>query len=448
MADVKRCEFMHLEIYNLQNTLNQYSMDAKPFGTLTFSQLCSKVLMGLRRELRNMEYIEKKDKAYQRVLISMLLGSIVTFAVLYAPQPLINVFSKQYGVSPATASASISLPTLALAASLLFIPFLSRRIGRKRIMAISLFVTSVLSIISAFSYSFGFFLFIRLLEGISVSGFPAIAIAYLNEEISPLSIGGTMGAYVAGTAVGGFVGRVAIGPLTDLFSWQIAFSVLGFACFLCSLYFWFYLPSSQNFKTEKTPFTKYLTALAAVLGSKRLFPIYTMGFLVMGSYIMLFNYIGYPLTKAPYHLSQTALGFLFIVNLDGMWSSTMFGKLADHHSRKKLMGLACLIFVVGASLTLISNLWMKILGIAVFAFGFFAGHTTASGWVGVAAPANRKATASSLYLLFYYLGSSIIGWAGGFIWISLHWIGLVSGIYLLMLLCYGLTFLTNETGTG
>jgi len=391
-----------------------------------------------------MEFIEKKDQAYHRVLVCMLLGSIVTFAVLYAPQPLMNVFSKQYGVSPATASASISLPTFALAASLLFIPYLSRRIGRKRIMAISLFATSVLAMLSAFSYNFSFFLFIRLLEGISVSGFPAIAIAYLNEEISPLSIGGTMGAYVAGTAVGGFVGRVAIGPLTDWFSWPIAFFVLGLICFLCSLYFWIYLPRSRNFQAEKMPFTHYLKALSAGFRNKRLLPLYTMGFLIMGGYIMLFNYIGYPLTKQPYNLSQTALGFLFVVNLVGTWSSTMFGKLADHHSRQKLIGISCAIFILGALLTLIPNLWLKILGIAVFAFGFFGAHTTASGWVGVAASANRKATASSLYLLFYYLGSSVLGWVGGFIWIDFHWLGLVCAISIFMILCYGLTFFTAE----
>lgn len=391
-----------------------------------------------------MEYIERNTQSYHRVIICMLLGSIVTFAVLYAPQPLMNVFSKQYGVSPATASASISFPTFALAASLLFIPFISRRIGRKRIMAISLFATSILAMLSAFSVNFGVFLFIRLLEGISVSGFPAIAIAYLNEEISPHSIGGTMGAYVAGTAVGGFVGRVAIGPLTDWFSWPIAFFILGLICFLCSLYFWFYLPHSRNFRAEKITFTHYLKALSAGFKSKSLFPLYSMGFLIMGSYIMLFNYIGYPLTEPPYNLSQTVLGFLFVVNLIGTWSSTMFGKLAEHHTRQKLMGISCAIFILGALITLIPNLAVKICGIAVFAFGFFAAHTTASGWTGVAAPANRKATASSLYLLFYYLGSSVLGWAGGFILSDLHWIGLVSAIFIFMSICYGLTFLTTE----
>jgi len=391
-----------------------------------------------------MHRIEKHDPEYRRVLACMLLGSIVTFAVMYAPQPLLAVFSREYGISPATASMSISISTLALAVSLLFVPTISRRIGRKRTMVFSLVATSALAIISGFSHSFGFFLFVRLLEGVTISGFPAIAIAYLNEEISSASIGGAMGAYVAGTAVGGFVGRVAIGPLTELFSWQVAFLVLGIACLVCSALFWPLLPASKNFRSGKIAIRRSLDAIGAGLARKELRLLYFMGFLVMGAYVVLLNYVGYPLTAAPYHLSQTALGSLFVVNLFGIVSSTLFGQLADRHARSTLMGVACLIFVSGALLTLVPSLWVKIAGIGVFAFGFFAAHTTASGWVGVAAHAEKKATASSLYLLFYYMGSSVVGWAGGYVWASMRWSGVIGLICVLIAACYGLSIVASR----
>jgi YNFM family putative membrane transporter len=164
----------------------------------------------------------------------------------------------------------------------------------------------------------------------------------------------------------------------------------------------------------------------------------------MGAYIMLLNYIGYPLTAAPYHLSQTALGSLFIVNLFGIVSSATFGRLADRHSRPTLMAAACLVFASGALLTLVPNLWVKIAGLAVFVFGFFAAHTIASGWVGVAARSDRKATASSLYLLFYYGGSSVVGWVGGYVWIDSGWLGLVSAICLLIAVCYALSLMASR----
>jgi predicted MFS family arabinose efflux permease len=50
--------------------------------------------------------------------------------------------------------------------------------------------------------------------------------------------------------------------------------------------------------------------------------------------------------------------------------------------------------------------------LAVATAGFFGAHSTAAGWTGQAAPVG-KAQASSLYNLFYYAGSSAIGWFGG-----------------------------------
>lgn len=77
------------------------------------------------------------------------------------------------------------------------------------------------------------------------------------------------------------------------------------------------------------------------------------------------------------------------------------------------MAIALAIFFAGALLTLYPNLIVKILGVALVAFGFFAGHSVASGWIGFIASQDQKGPASSYYLFFYYLGSSVLGWAGG-----------------------------------
>ena len=56
--------------------------------------------------------------------------------------------------------------------------------------------------------------------------------------------------------------------------------------------------------------------------------------------------------------------------------------------------------------------------------GFFIAHAIASSRVGELAISN-KGHATSLYLLFYYLGSSIVGAYGGNIWQSHGWNGIV-----------------------
>jgi len=71
-------------------------------------------------------------------------------------------------------------------------------------------------------------------------------------------------------------------------------------------------------------------------------------------------------------------------------------------------------------------------GIACLTFGFFAGHSVASGWVGRLA-AQAKGQAAALYLLAYYLGSSLIGSYGGHFWTAFGWpgvAGLIGGLLL------------------
>ena len=65
-------------------------------------------------------------------------------------------------------------------------------------------------------------------------------------------------------------------------------------------------------------------------------------------------------------------------------------------------------------------------GVALVATGFFVGHAVASSAVGAEAE-GAKGHASSLYLLFYYAGSSLTGSLGGWFWQHGGW-GAVVGL--------------------
>jgi len=381
-----------------------------------------------------MNQIKIGSREHKLIMISMIIGSIVSFAIMYSPQPLISLFADEYHVSPSLASSSVCLTTIALGFGLLFVAILSNSWGRKKTMGLSLVSTSLLAILSAFGHNFYVFLFIRFLEGISIAGFPSTAIAYLNEEFSPANIGQVIGAYVAGTAIGGFTGRVVVGAMTDLSSWHTALLILGVISLIGSLWFWIYLPESKN--THRVSFSLKYWQLN-VLGcfrDKNLVSVYALGFLLMGTYVTILNYIGFPLTKPPYNLSQTIFGFLFVVNLVGTGSSVWFGKLADRYPRQNIISLAFIILFAGTLLTLHKLLIIKILGLTLVAFGFFAGHAVASGWIGLLAPHKHRAQASSFYLLFYYAGSSLIGLSGGLFLNYFGWSGVTGYVCFLSII--------------
>src|SRR3546814_2031485 len=57
-------------------------------------------------------------------------------------------------------------------------------------------------------------------------------------------------------------------------------------------------------------------------------------FVLMGAFVTLFNYIGYRLLAAPYHLDQASVGLLAVVYLSGIYSSAKVGALADKLGRR------------------------------------------------------------------------------------------------------------------
>ncbi len=380
-----------------------------------------------------MGYIQKGSEKYWRGIGALFSGSFVTFALLYCFQPLIPVFSEQFALTPSYASLSISLTTGFLAVCMLLISWLSDARGRKGIMAISLLSSAVVTAIVAFTNNFEVLLFLRGLQGILLAGFPAIAMVYINEEFDPGITGLVMGIYISGNSIGGLAGRIIVSTLTDYFSWSIALGGIGFICILVSIWFWLSLPDSENFSPKQGLVKEMIPALSRNLHNTELLSLNFIGFLIMGAFVTLYNYIGYSLMSSPYNLSQTVVGCIFFVYLVGTFSSTFMGKLADGLGSSKILCVSIAIMLSGALITVNSNLYIKIIGVAILTFGFFGGHSVASSWIGKCSGSD-KAQATSLYLLFYYLGASVIGALGGKFLSWYAWNGVVILISLALII--------------
>jgi YNFM family putative membrane transporter len=124
-------------------------------------------------------------------------------------------------------------------------------------------------------------------------------------------------------------------------------------------------------------------------------------------------------------MRQSAVGALSILYLLGIFSSVWAGKLADRLGRRNVLWMVMLAMLAGLLLTLSNALVAIVAGMGLFTFGFFASHSVASSWVGRRARA-PQALASALYLFFYYLGSSVVGWLAGVVWGHAGWGGVVA----------------------
>jgi YNFM family putative membrane transporter len=382
--------------------------------------------------------LQQGTPAFRKAIFALFAGGFITFSILYDVQPLMPVFSKEFHVSAATGSLTLSVTTLTLAVSMLITSSLSEAWGRKIVMSVSLLLSSLIVIITSFSPTFSSLIGFRILQGAVLAGLPAIAMAYLSEEVDPLSLGAAMGIYISGNSIGGMAGRIITGSVTDFFSWRIAMLTIGVISLVLSIWFWLHLPNSKYFTPKPLKLKNLFASLFEHLKDPALLCLYGIGFILMGSFVTLYNYISFQLLEPPYNLSQTIVGWIFIVYLTGTFSSTWMGRLSDRFGRRKVLWIGLVIMVSGAVLTLIDLLVIKVIGIAIFTFGFFGSHSIASSWVGRRAQ-TEKAQASSLYLFFYYCGSSLAGTTGGYFWSNYGWGGVIGFIVCLLLIAFPLS---------
>ncbi len=357
-------------------------------------------------------------------MIALFSGSFISFMILYSMQTLIPIFSMEFGVTPAVASLALSTTTGCLAVTMLVTAIISDSTGRKKMMTWALLLSSFLCILSAFSPNFTSLLLLRALQGIALAGFPGIAMTYISEEFHPKTLGGVMGIYVSGTTVGGLSGRLITGALTDWFSWQTALLVIGGISVVLSVLFWILLPEDVQSIRRKYSLKKIIISLVYNLKDRKLLGLYTISFVLMGGFVTVYNYISFVLMAAPYLLSQTMIGFTFLIYLFGTFSSTFMGRVSDQFGKSVTLPVTIIIMLLGALFTLGDSLWMILVALAIFTFGFFGSHSIASSLVGQLAT-NYKSQAASIYLLCYYLGSSVIGTSGGVVWESFGWNGIV-----------------------
>ncbi|RQH03684.1 MFS transporter [Paraburkholderia dinghuensis] len=378
-------------------------------------------------------YLERGSRAYWRACLALLFAGYATFSLLYCVQPLLPAFSQAFGVSPAQSSLSLSLTTAALAGAVFVAGFVSEGLSRRTMMTASLTASSLLTLATAFVPQWHELLLLRTLVGLALGGVPAVAMAWLAEEMHPDGLGMAMGLYVGGTAIGGMAGRVITGVLTDLFGWRVAMAVIGALGIGSMLAFRALLPPSRHFVPKKgLGFAHHRAALLKHFGRPGLPMLFSMGFVLMGSFVTLYNYIGYRLIAPPYNLSQSAIGAIFIVYLTGVIASPWSGRMADTFGRGRVLIASLATMLAGVALTLFPSLWMIAAGIGCLTIGFFAGHAVASGWVGRLAR-EGKGQAAALYLLAYYLGSSIMGSIGGHFWAAGGWGG-VAGLVAALLI--------------
>ncbi|MCG2621895.1 MFS transporter [Arthrobacter sp. I2-34] len=376
----------------------------------------------------------KGSRPYRNLLLALLFAGVATFAQLYSVQAVLPGIARDFGITPADAALSVSAATLGLALAVMPWSWVADRAGRKRAMTWAICAAVVLGLLLPLAPGFETLLAVRFAEGAALGGIPGIALVYLNEEVQKLHAAVAAGTYVAGTTIGGLAGRLVAGPIGGWLDWRAGVLAVSICAAAAAVVFVWLAPAPQGFRPlARGQGPSLARRILANLRVPRLLALYAQGFLLMGGFVAVYNYLGFRLEAPPFSLPASLVSLLFLAYLAGTVSSRLAGGLTMRLGRLPLLLMAIPVMLAGLAATLVDSLPVILAGLVVFTGGFFGAHSVASGWTPRLA-AQGRAQAAGLYNFFYYAGSSLLGWAGGLFFGSFGWTGvaLFAGVLALL----------------
>ena len=266
---------------------------------------------------RSSTHLRRGTPEYRRTSLVLFLAGFMTFAMLHVVQGIMPDVSRDFSVSPAAASLTLSLTTLPLAVAILVAASWSDGRGRRRLLVAAVLSAAALTLASSMAPSFAALLALRVLTGLALAGLPAVAMAYVAEEFHPCGMGGVMGLYISGTGLGGMTGRLAGGLLASASSWRLAMAVVGGVSLAGGLFVARRLPSSRNFVSFPGSMRQRMAGLSGPSRDPVIIGLALCAFVLTGSLVSFFNYLQHRLADAPFDLAPALVALVFLLYVFG-----------------------------------------------------------------------------------------------------------------------------------
>lgn len=365
-----------------------------------------------------------KEFRFWRIVVGLGLASVLIFASMYAMQPLLPILTKQFGISVSAASLAMSINTVGLIVGLVVLGFYSDRLGRAAFVKVSILFTALLFIPMFLTHSFTILLVLRFLQGFAMAGVLAAALAYINEEIHDRSVSLATALYISFNGTGGMLGRFLTGYIADRWSWELALQLLAAIGVATFVFLLFILPKSAYFEPSVETIKKDMQGFGYHLKNPALLIVFGLGIVLQLSFTGMWTFLPFHLTAEPFSLSLDHVSYIYFAYAFGVFGAPLAGSLSEKFGMNQVRLSGVILLAVGCLLTIPMNLPLIIIGYCILCLGFFSAHSLTAASVSKEAT-HHKGSASSLYLVSYYIGVAAGSTLVSPLWQYTGWTGLV-----------------------
>ncbi|HZL39943.1 MAG TPA: MFS transporter [Pseudolabrys sp.] len=360
------------------------------------------------------------------------LAGFCAFINLYAPQSILPLLSHEFGASAAEVSSIITVSTLAVAVTAPFTGTVADVLGRKRVIVAAMFLLVIPTLMVGMATSLSELIFWRAVQGLMLPPIFAVTIAYIGDEWPTHEATTAAGIYSSGSSLGGFSGRLVTGLLADLIGWRAGFDALALIAFSGAIAVAFLLPPERKFVRSEGLLASGRQMLAH-FKNRQLLATYAVGFGVLFNFICTFTYISFYLAAAPYNLSASWLGAIFVVYLTGSVLTPLAGWAVGRFGRRRFTVRVIGLWIGGIALTLAPSLPLIILGLAISAGCGLILQAISTGYVAITAKIGRS-SAVGLYVTCFYGGGSFGAACGALAWTIGGWPACVALVAMMLVI--------------
>lgn len=364
-----------------------------------------------------------------RDIFFVVYTAVLTFSVLYSPQPLLPVLMKEFGVDKSSAALITTVTMLPLSLSPIIYGFILEKLTAKKIMMFAISMLVFLEIIIFFITNFYIMIFVRLLQGFLIPGILTSLMTFVSMASEKALVQRIMSFYIAATILGGFLGRFISGLISKLFGWRYGFLLLGFSLAI-SFVLLFFITDYKIQTKEKITFKNAIE----VLKTHPFMNIYLTIFCTFFVFAAMLNFIPFRLKEILDNVSEFVIGLSYsgyvmgiIVSLSTIWLIKFF------KNEKNVITFGLIVYLISIPFFYMKSIPAIFIAMFIFCTGMFTTHSIASGFLNRLA-SNNKGIVNGLYVSFYYTGGVLGTFLPGYIYKYFGWVWFLSALMLLILI--------------
>ncbi|MDQ6618208.1 MAG: MFS transporter [Pseudomonadota bacterium] len=367
--------------------------------------------------MRRMGIANRADSRIQLTVFALVSAA---FTSVYVTQPILPVLQVEFGITPASASTTISAVIAGIAIASLPSGALADRMPVHRLIALGGIMSAACCFFIAATTQFPLIVLARFVQGLFLPALTTCVAAYLARNLDARRLQVAMGAYVSATVAGGLGGRLLGGWIHPPLHWRYAFVTTGALVLGATFAALRSLPPDERTPGVARRQERYLE----LLQDAKLLPIFLTACGAFCAFSSVFSFFPFRLAAPPLSASTSVITAMYLTYVVGIFIGPLAGRISARLGSGITLMIASTLFAVALTGTLVSHIGVLVVCLVFVCAGFFAIHAAAVGALNAAVTASRG-RANALYMLFYYLGGAVGVLASGGVYTRSGWPGVV-----------------------